>query len=290
MQQEIYKGIQLMKDLYNRVMKFVQKVNDDHVAAYAAQSAFFLVLSLIPIILLLLTLVQYTPITKADVMTAAYQLFPTTIRTTILSIINEVYNQSRAIIPVTALMAFWSAGRGTLAIANGLNCIQGHQETRNYFVLRLRAAFYTVLLILSIALCLILLGFGNSISLLLHRYLPFLEYVTEFIIETRTAVMMLVLMLLFISIYRFLPNHKRKFKLHLPGAIFTSIGWTVASYVISIYTDIFKGFSNMYGSLTTIVLIMLWFYFCMYILLLGGEINRHLEEKLDNEEFCDKIK
>ncbi len=278
-----------MKALYNRVIKFIQKVIDDHVAAYAAQSAFFLVLSLIPIILLLLTLVQYTPITKADVMTVAYQLFPVTIRATMISIINEVYNQSRAIIPVTAVIAFWSAGRGTLAIANGLNCIQGQQETRNYFVLRLRAAFYTVLLILSIALCLILLGFGNGISMLLNEHLPFLRYVTEFIIEIRTIVMMLVLMLLFICIYRFLPNHKKRCQVHLPGAVFTAIGWTLASYLISIYTDIFRGFTNMYGSLTTIVLIMLWFYFCMYILLLGGEINRNLEEKLDKEEFCDKM-
>ncbi|MEE1314586.1 MAG: YihY/virulence factor BrkB family protein [Faecalimonas sp.] len=269
-----------MKAFFDKIFKFMQRVVDDHVAAYAAQSAFFLVLSLIPIILLLMTLVQYTPLTKADVMTAAYQLFPATIRTTIVSIINEVYNQSRAIIPVTALIAIWSAGRGTLAITNGLNCIHGEQETRNYFVLRIRAAFYTVLLILSIVLCLLLLGFGNGIGMLLVKHLPFLQFVVQFIIEIRTIVMMLVLMLLFICIYRFLPNHRRRVKLQLPGAVFTAIGWTLASYVISIYTDIFKGFTNMYGSLTTIVLIMLWLYFCMYILLLGGEINVWIEENL----------
>ena len=43
--------------------------------------------------------------------------------------------------------------------------------------------------------------------------------------------------------------------------------------IFSVYLDIFKGFSSMYGSLTTIVLIMLWLYCCMYILLLGGEVN-----------------
>lgn len=272
-----------MKAFFGKIFKFIDRLAEDHVGAYAAQSAFFLVLSLIPIILLLLTLVQYTPVTKADVMTAAYEVFPTSIRTTIVSIINEVYNQSRAIIPVTALVAIWSAGRGTMAITNGLNCIHQQTETRNYFVLRLRAAFYTVLLIVAIVLCLLLLGFGNSISLLINQYVPVLRYVTEFIIEIRTAAIICTLTIFTACVYRFLPNYRRKFRFQLPGAIFTAFGWAAASFLISIYMDIFKGFSNMYGSLTTIVLIMLWFYFCMYILLIGGEINVLVEEQLDNQ-------
>ena len=49
------------------------------------------------------------------------------------------------------------------------------------------------------------------------------------------------------------------------------------SFVFSIYLDVFTGFSTMYGSLTTIILILLWFYMCMYVILLGGEINALLE-------------
>ena len=70
-------------------------------------------------------------------------------------------------------------------------------------------------------------------------------------------------------------------KYQFPGAVFTAFGWTLASFIFSVYMDIFKGFSNMYGSLTTIVLIMLWLYFCMYVMLLGGEINVLVEEHLD---------
>jgi len=59
----------------------------------------------------------------------------------------------------------------------------------------------------------------------------------------------------------------------LMGAAFSAVGWMIVSWIFSVYLNIFKGFSSMYGSLTTIVLIMLWLYFCMYILLLGGEVN-----------------
>lgn len=269
-----------MKAFLGKIFKFIDRLGEDHVGAYAAQSAFFLVLSFIPIILLLLTLVQYTPVTKADVMSAAYEVFPVTIRTTIVSIINEVYNQSRAIIPVTALVAIWSAGRGTMAITNGLNCIHKQRETRNYLFVRIRAAFHTVLLIVAIVLSLLILGFGNSISLLVNEYIPVIQYITDFIIEIRTIAILCVLMVFSVCVYRFLPNKRGKIRSQIPGAIFTAFGWTLASFFISIYMDIFKGFSNMYGSLTTIVLIMLWFYFCMYILLIGGEINVLIQERL----------
>ena len=274
-----------MRALIKKVLAFMDKIAEDHISAYAAQSAFFLVLSLIPIILLLLTLIQYTPVTKADVMTVAYEFFPTTIRTTMVSIINEVYNQSRAVIPLTAIIAVWSAGRGTLAMTNGLNCIYDQNETRSYLFLRARAAIYTVLLIIVMALSLVLLGFGNTISLWINQYIPMFDYAANFIIEIRTIAVICVLIVFSTSIYRFLPNkskeQQRKIKSQLPGAVFTAFGWTLASFVISIYMDIFKGFSNMYGSLTTIVLIMLWLYFCMYILLIGGEINVLLAKQLD---------
>lgn len=67
-------------------------------------------------------------------------------------------------------------------------------------------------------------------------------------------------------------------KVQLMGAAFSAVGWMIVSWIFSVYLNIFKGFSSMYGSLTTIVLIMLWLYFCMYILLLGGEVNVILRE------------
>ena len=74
-------------------------------------------------------------------------------------------------------------------------------------------------------------------------------------------------------LYKFLPNQIVQLKVQLMGAAFSAVGWMIVSWIFSVYLNIFKGFSSMYGSLTTIVLIMLWLYFCMYILLLGGEVN-----------------
>lgn len=272
-----------MRTILKKINRFTEEVARDHVSAYAAQSAFFTMLSLIPITMLLMTLVRITPVTQADIIRIAYEVFPKTISGTMISIIDEVYSQTGTSISISILVTMWSAGKGVMAISNGLNTIKGTMETRNYIFVRMRAAVYTVILVAAIILSLVLLGFGNSISLLVNQYIPMFGYVTDFLIEIRTILMICVIILAATLVYQYLPNKRGKIKYQVPGAIFTAFGWMFASFLFSIYMDVFKGFSNMYGSLTTIVLIMLWLYFCMYILLLGGEINVLIMQHLDIE-------
>lgn len=268
------------KKLYRKITEITMQITDDHVGAYAAQSAYFFVLCMIPIILLLITLVQFTPVTKADVMTAVMQVFPTSVESFLTSIINQVYNQSTTVIPITILVALWSAGRGVLSMTGGLNCVYGCSETRNYIVLRIRATLYTVLFILVIILLLVLSVFGNSLNIFINQHVTFLENFADWLIRARLIIAPVILMVFCLLIYRFLPNRKDALKKQIPGAVFAAIGWMIVSWVFSVYVDVFKGFSSMYGSLTTIVLVMLWMYFCMYSILLGGEINVLLYDKV----------
>lgn len=265
----------MIKKQWDRIMRILDRAAQSHVGAYAAQSAFFFVLSLIPIILLLMTMVQYTPLTKGDVMKAVTEVFPKTVTPFLISIINEVYSQSKAIIPVTILVALWSAGRGVLAITSGLNCIYQSKETRNYVYLRLRSSIYTLLFLLVIISCLLLAVFGNRISIFVEMNVPVLQKAVEFLIRIRTSLTVGVMMLFCMLLYRFLPDVKikTKWKHQIPGSVCSAIGWQIISLIFSVYLDIFEGFSTMYGSLTTIVLVMLWLYFCMYMILFGGVIN-----------------
>lgn len=270
------------KGIVGRVMSVTKQISSHHTGAYAAQSAYFFVLSMIPIIILLLTMVQFTPVTEEDVMRAVLQVFPSTVEGLITMLVAQVYNQSGSIIPITILIALWSAGKGVLSMTSGLNCIYENTETRNYIFLRIRASVYTVFFILAIVLSLTLSVFGNSISLFLNEYAPLLRHVTDFIIRIRTLLILGVLTVFWDLVYKYLPNRKNggktTMKKQLPGAVFTACGWQLISFVFSIYLDIFTGFTTMYGSLTTIILILLWLYMCMYVILLGGEINALLEQ------------
>lgn len=269
-----------IRRLYQKITDISIQIGNDHVGAYAAQTAYFFMLCMIPIILLLLTLIQYTPVTKADVMTAVIQVFPSSVDSMMTSIVNQVYNQSTGIIPITVIVALWSAGKGVLAMSTGLNCVYKCRETRNYIFLRIRATIYTVMFILVIILLLVLSVFGNSLNIFIEEHIPFLVGVADWLIEARIFIMPTALVIFSLLTYKFLPNRKDKCVKQIPGAVFAALGWMVVSWVFSVYVDIFEGFSSMYGSLTTIVLIMLWLYFCMYSILLGAEINVMMYDKL----------
>ncbi|MCI8599024.1 MAG: YihY/virulence factor BrkB family protein [Lachnospiraceae bacterium] len=258
---------------------FLKSMQEDHVGAYAAQSAYFIMLSFIPFMLLLLTLIQYTTLTKADLMSAVQVILPSSMDAFVIGIINEVYSKTAVTLSLSAIMAAWSAGKGFLALMRGMNSIYDVEENRHYIILRFRSAIYTIIFVISIILSLVALVFGNSIHHAAMEYLPFLAVITGMIMRLKDVVAIGFLTLFFMSLYKFVPNRKAKMYSQAPGAVFSSVCWYLFSIGFSLYVNYSPGLDNMYGSLTTIILVMLWLYFCMYIILLGAEINSYFEEQ-----------
>ncbi|MFG6383688.1 MAG: YihY/virulence factor BrkB family protein [Lachnospiraceae bacterium] len=259
------------------IRAFMEKCREDHISAYAAQSAFFIVLSLIPFLMLFISLVQYTPVTESMIMEIINRLMPEYISPFLIGIIHEVYNNSVGIVSAAAVMAVWSAAKGLQYLANGLNCVYDIEETRNWIFLRFRAILYTLMLIIAIVVSLTLMVFGNSLQHLIIEYFPIMANITQAILKLRSLILLAILMLFFAMLFKMLPNRKAAVKNQLPGSIMSAIGWSGLSFGISIYVDYFHGFS-MYGSLTTLILVMLWLYFGIYILLVCAEINKIYEE------------
>ena len=106
----------------------------------------------------------------------------------------------------------------------------------------------------------------------------------ESILQMRTVLSFILLLGFSLLIYRFLPNRKDRIRNQLPGAVFTSIGWLVISFIFSMYLTVFTGFSVLYGSIANIILIMLWLYFCMYVMLLGGLVNVVYKEEMEKRK------
>lgn len=269
----------LIKKIKKLVRGFLKAMQEDHVGAYAAQTAYFIMLSFIPFIILLLTLIRYTTLTRADIYTAAQMIFPNSMDGFVIDIINEVYSKTAVTISLSAITAAWSAGKGFLALMRGMNSVYDVEEQRNYVILRFRSAIYTVIFVLSIILSLVVLVFGNSIHEAAVAHLPFLAVITGMILRMKDIVAIAFLTLVFMLLYKFVPNRKARLYSQAPGALFSSVCWYLFSIGFSLYVDYAPGLSNMYGSLTTIIMMMLWLYFCMYIILIGAEINSYFEEQ-----------
>ena len=261
------------------LLGFMNRANGDHVGAYAAQAAYFLIMSFIPFILFLTTMIRYTPLTYNMVSETIRAFVPHNIQNFVLTIVSEVYGRSTAVVPISAIMALWSAGKAMQSLTNGLNTIYHVKETRNWLMTRLYAVIYTFMFGIAIIASLLLLVLGNQIQIVAGEYMPFLGRVIGKVIGARTAMVFAGLFLVFLILYKMLPNRKATLKSQVPGAVLIAAGWSLFSYFFSIYFDMFPGFSNMYGSLSALIMVMLWLYICMNLLLYGAEINSYFEKQ-----------
>ena len=256
--------------------RFSYKTGKDRVRAHSAEAGFFIIMSVFPIVMLLLALLRYTPLSADEIVLTFEGLTPFEITPLVQPMVNSIYRQSTSLVPWTVLVALWTAGKGMLGLSDGLNSIYQVEETRNYFVTRFRCACYTVVMILALVVSLGILVFGYGIENYLLEKFPFLMKYQDSMVVLPTGLALVILALLFAVLYTYLPNRKMAFIRQLPGAVFTSVAWAVFSYVFSIYLEYASNMSVLYGSLTTLVVVMLWLYFCMNLLFIGAEINQYL--------------
>lgn len=248
---------------------------EDEMTVYAAQASFFIVIAAFPFIMLLLTLIRFVPgLTKLDVQTTLIAIVPNMLNSFVIGIVEELYTKSTGtILSVTAITALWGASRGMLSIERGLNRAFKSQEKRNYIVSRLVCSGYTLVFMVVCIMCLLLLVFGNTLHHFMERRFPIIANVTFYLINFRLLLSLTILVVCFLFLYTFIPKKKQKMRKQLPGAVVTTVGWILSSYAFSIYFNNFSNFPYMYGSLTAVVLLMLWLYMCICIVFFGAEIN-----------------
>lgn len=262
------------------IMKMSGDLRKNHIGAFSAQAAYFIILSFVPFVMLLMTLLKFLPISEDTLIESILSLVPVSASSTVQWLLNEILAKSSGtLLSATIVMLLWAAGKGIMALADGLNAMHNIEETRNYFVLRIVATFYTLLFAFMIILTLIFLVFGNRLFMLITQYFPFMEHILTFVNSIRSITTLLLLFLFFLLFYKVLPAQKLKFRHQIPGAAFTAAGWLVCSYIFSLYLELSKNISYMYGSLATVIVLMLWLYFCMYIMFCGAELNIMIFDK-----------
>ncbi|MBQ7075498.1 MAG: YihY/virulence factor BrkB family protein [Clostridia bacterium] len=273
-----------MKKILKKIGDTIIYVSNDHIDAFSAKSAFFIMLAFFPFVILILSALKFLSIYDLIIEILTVDFVPNSITNLIVTVINEIsQNTSVTVFSISALIILWSASVGMLSVSRGLNVIYRKNETRNYFVLRAISCGYTVLLAMLFGVMLIIMVFGNRISELIARFFPNLINMTAIILSVRTLVTLAVLVLFFLFVYTVTPNGKNKIKDQFPGAVFSAVGWLIFSYLFSFYIDNFSNYSYIYGSLTAIFILMLWLYFCMYLMFIGAEINMYLMKKRDSK-------
>jgi membrane protein len=118
--------------------------------------------------------------------------------------------------------------------------------------------------------------FGNQLLDLIMDKVPQAHIIIPFLMNFRFILVWLVFTLLFAAIYAYIPDKKLRFKEQLQGASFAAVLWSVYSWGFSLYVG-WTGSYSVYGSLSIIVIVMIWMYFCMYIILIGAYVNLYFQ-------------
>lgn len=276
----------MLRAWYLKINKALGILFNYPVSAFATQTAFFLIISAFPFVMLLITLIGYIPGLEAHMLQIQVnQMLPELFNGFISKIFNEIYaSRNPTVISVAAGSTLLAASKGFISLIRGMNMIYGIKEKRNYFAVRGMAVLCTVTMMVAIVFTLILLVFGDKIMEVITRYFPALAKTAIVIISFRVIVIFVLLTTLFLIVYLAVPNRRSTIRAELPGAVLSAVGWIVFSFLYALYLN--RVNTYVYGSLTAAVFIMLWMYFCIYIVFVGGEINCYL--RLKKLQFLDE--
>ncbi|MBR6003967.1 MAG: YihY/virulence factor BrkB family protein [Lachnospiraceae bacterium] len=263
-----------MKRLLKILSNFGKQIREDNISSYASSCAFFIFLSLIPLIMLLFAILPYTPVDSGVLSEIVLNEFPLGTGSMLISILEEVSMRSAGLVSVTAIAMLWSAGKGINSLILGLNAIDRNADKRNGLLVRILASFYTLVFLIGLVILLILVVGGNFIKGLLFENFPNLSNVFNVLMNFRSLISIVLMTVVVCLCYALLPYKKHKLRVEFPGGVVSSLAWTGFSYLFSFYVDRFNAFA-MYGSFTTIIILMVWLYFGMFILFLGHNLNRY---------------
>ncbi len=253
---------------------FVQRIVRDRLDSTAAHGAFFLIISFLPFLAFLLTLMQRIHFSSGmTVIEAILNMFPASVAGFIQDLFPSPL-ESGGVLPVAIIMAVWSSSMGMVAVIKGLDHIYEVQETRNYIALRLMSLVYVILFAVVILLTAALLVFGSTIYKYLLEHSP--QFFATLLLNFKSLLGFLLLLVFFTLEYSFLPRRRVKFIHNLAGAAFGAAGWVLFSFFFSLFVENFANFS-IYGGLATLVILMYWLFSCMYIMFLGAEVSMWLE-------------
>ena len=157
-----------MELIWNNITLFLKKLDSHHISEYTAQCAYYTILSFIPFIMLIVTLIQYTTISQESLFSIIQNVMPETMSETTMGIIQEVYSKSVGTVSISAIFVLWSAKRGFYALSKGLHKIYETDKENNFLRMQIKSLILTVFFVLAIISVLVLSVFGNSIVDLLR--------------------------------------------------------------------------------------------------------------------------
>ncbi|ARK24231.1 ribonuclease [Sporosarcina sp. P37] len=254
------------------------------ISAAGSQLAFFFLLSLFPLLIFLFTLLPYLQLDQSQIFLFIREYAPESTAALIEGVLSEVLdNRSGGLLSIGILATIWSASKGMGAVTKGLNLAYEVDDDRNFFVTKGLSIAFTIMLIATVIVALVLPIFGEPIGKFVFSFMGLEDSFLTIWTVVRFLIPPFLIFAVFSLLYWLVPGIKLHFKSILPGAVFATIGWILTSLGFSFYISNFGSYANTYGSIAGIIVLIMWLYLSAIILLLGGTINAVMKKRYDQK-------
>jgi membrane protein len=263
--------------LYNVIVFFIKGLVDGEITTRASSIAFKFFMAMFPAIIFLFTLIPYIPIEnfQTTLLSQLHDAVPENFYLLISSTITDIVSrQQGGLLSLGFILALYFASNGFLGVIVAFNSTSHSIETRKiiqqYFISIVLVIIISVLIFASTAL--ILLG-TSVLNFLVTRDIlngDFVIFVLKF------GKWIVILLMIFFSIsfmYYLAPAKKQRFRFISAGSTLATILFIATTLGFNFYVNNFSKYNTLYGSIGTIIVIMMWLYLNSIALLVGFELN-----------------
>lgn len=262
--------------IYDVTIFFWKGLMEGAITTRASSLAFNFFLAFFPAVIFLFTLIPYIPITgfQETLMEILGTVLPESTNKIAFRTIDDIVNNPRGgLLSIGFVLALYFSTNGVSALIEAFNTSYHIRESRSFLYKRAVSLIITLILALILILTIIIIIFSKSyLETLLSNGSITSEYLHFFTIG-RWIILSAFLLFGISLLFYLAPNLKIRWKIFSPGAIFASLFVIITSILFSYYINNFAQYNQIYGSIGTLIIILLWMYFNSIILLTGFEIN-----------------
>ncbi|WP_153731746.1 YihY/virulence factor BrkB family protein [Sporosarcina obsidiansis] len=265
--------------------ELIIRVKEMDVSAAGSQLAFFFLLSLFPLLIFLFTLLPYLHLDQSQIFMFIREYAPGSTADLIETTLSEVLdNRNGGLLSIGILATIWSASKGMGAVSKGLNEAYEVDEDRNFFVSKGLSIAFTIMLIGTVVVALVLPVFGEPIGRVLFSVFGLEDSFLSMWTNIRLFIPPVLIFVVFSLLYWLVPDIRLSYKSVIPGSIFATLGWIITSVAFSFYISNFGSYANTYGSIGGIIVLIMWLYLSAIILMLGGLINAVMKDRYERKK------
>ncbi|HTF81235.1 MAG TPA: YihY/virulence factor BrkB family protein [Cytophagales bacterium] len=267
--------------LWEVLRVFSNQITKDDINNKANAMAFSFMLAVFPGIIFLFTLIPYIPVNELDIKILKFlaDVMPTKVYLEAKSTITDIISKPRGgLLSFGFILALLSAMNGSVAMMSAFNKCYKTVERRNFITVRLTALYITFVLVFILIFAIVAITIGEVV---LHFYFDHLSFMGSFelyfFLILRYIVVFVTFFLCLSFIYYVAPSLHKKFDYLSIGALIGTVLIILVSLGFSLYLNKFATFNKVYGSIGTLIALMLWFYLISLTILIGFELNASVD-------------